>query len=233
MDEKNRPPLAPTARLNLYMDEDLNRKRLTEVGHRGIVGGLWDVIGPLQRDFLIGQGLRRDHRLLDIGCGALRGGVPLATWLDPNRYYGIDISASLIEAGYDAEVAGTPLAERLPRAHLHVTDDFEAPFGETFDMGLAVSLFTHLPADWISRALGRLTPHFAGGAPVFATVFERPASGGGDLERPDGVVTHDDRDPYHFTRDQVREATPDGWRFDWIGDWGHPRDQQMARFTRL
>ena len=42
---------------NRYMDEALTRRRLAEHGHRAVVGGMWDQIGPLQRDFLIAQGL--------------------------------------------------------------------------------------------------------------------------------------------------------------------------------
>lgn len=214
--------------MNRYMDETLMRRRIREEGHRGVVGGLWEVIGPLQRDFLIGRGMRRSDRVLDIGCGALRGGAPLAAWLAPGRYYGIDISPGLLEAGWRHEIEAAGLADRLPRDHLHATDSFEAPFGEVFDLGLAVSLFTHLPLDYLTRCLERLAPVFRPGADVYLTVFE----GQGTMERPGGVVTHDDRDPFHFTREAVRAATPEGWRMEWIGEWGHPRDQRMVRMTR-
>ena len=67
------------------------------------------------------------------------------------------------------------------------------------------------------------------GALFYATFFE----GAGDsVERPDGVVTHADRDPFHFSQPQISAATPAGWIFEWIGPWGHPRDQQMACFIR-
>eukprot|EP00929_Paragymnodinium_shiwhaense_P056529 TRINITY_DN28286_c0_g1_i2.p3 TRINITY_DN28286_c0_g1~~TRINITY_DN28286_c0_g1_i2.p3 ORF type:complete len:106 (-),score=24.72 TRINITY_DN28286_c0_g1_i2:81-398(-) len=39
------------------------------------VGAAWDTIGPLQLEFLRGQGLLPQHRLLDLACGSLRGGV--------------------------------------------------------------------------------------------------------------------------------------------------------------
>lgn len=214
--------------VNRYVDETLMRRRLIEEGHRNVVGGLWDVIGPLQRDFLIARGLRRSDRLLDIGCGALRGGAPLTAWLDPGRYYGVDISPGLIEAGWRHEIEAAGLADRLPREHLHVTDRFEAPFGVMFDRGLAVSLFTHLPLDMMTTCLERVAPVFRPGAELYLTVFE----GQGVVTRPSGVTTHDDRDPFHFTKAAVEAATPQGWRMDWIGEWGHPRDQQMVRMVR-
>ena len=42
--------------------------------HREAVGGLWDEMGRLQFDFLVAQGLQPHHKMLDIGCGSMRGG---------------------------------------------------------------------------------------------------------------------------------------------------------------
>jgi hypothetical protein len=41
--------------------------------HRRCVGGKWDEIGKLQIDFLKEQGLEKNMKFLDIGCGSLRG----------------------------------------------------------------------------------------------------------------------------------------------------------------
>lgn len=213
---------------NRYMDETLTTERLRTEGHRAIVGGLWEVIGPLQRDFLIAQGLTPDSRVLDVGCGALRGGAGLTAWLEPRRYYGIDISPALLEAGYSHEIVAQGLAEKLPREHLFATDAFEVPFGVPFDVGIAVSLFTHLPLSVFTDCLDRLHPHFVDGGRMFATVFE----GRGTVTHPSGITTHDDRDPFHFTREALEAATPEGWTYRWIGDWGHPRGQQMVELTR-
>ena len=50
--------------------------------HRNSVGGMWDEIGGLQRDFVLGEGLTPDMRLLDIGCGCLRAGVHFVRYLN-------------------------------------------------------------------------------------------------------------------------------------------------------
>jgi hypothetical protein len=60
--------------------------------HRKAVGGLWDEIGRLQFDYFVSQGLVPHHRLLDLGCGSLRGGVHFIAYLDPDRYSGVDRS---------------------------------------------------------------------------------------------------------------------------------------------
>jgi hypothetical protein len=49
----------------------LERKRKK---HRELIGGMWETIGRLQFDFMVAQGLIPSSTLLDIGCGALRGG---------------------------------------------------------------------------------------------------------------------------------------------------------------
>lgn len=213
---------------NRYMNEALTRQRLATEGHRGIVGGMWDIIGPLQRDFLIKRGLTPTDRILDVGCGALRAGVHLTDYLDPELYYGIDISEALLEAGYLHEILPTSLASKLPRSHLYATPDFETPFGVMFDFGLATSLFTHLPIEYYCRSLNSLAPAFKKGARFYATVFE----GSGTVSRIDGIVTYDDRDPFHFRQNELEAATPEGWEFEWVGEWGHPRGQMMVELTR-
>lgn len=215
--------------INRYVDEDLTRRRIETEGHRNVVGGLWDAMGALQRDFLITRGLERDHWVLDIGCGSLRAGAPLVAWLEPGRYHGIDISASLINAGYLHEIVEAGLSMRLSRDNLYVTPDFAIPFDRTFDRAIATSVFTHLTLDYLTRCLERLYPVMKPEGRFYATFFEGE---GASLSRPDGVVTHPDRDPFHFSRAQILAATPSNWTFEWIGAWDHPRHQQIACFVR-
>ena len=66
-----------------------DRDTIFRHGHRLFVGGvddfLWTRIGELQFDFLRAQGLRPNHVLFDIACGALRGGVHFINYLDAGR----------------------------------------------------------------------------------------------------------------------------------------------------
>jgi hypothetical protein len=85
--------------VNQYYERQLTPEEIAAGAHRDLVGGLWDEIGVLQFDFLRQQGLLPQHKLMDIGCGALRCGIPIIRYLDEGNYYGLDINASLIEAG--------------------------------------------------------------------------------------------------------------------------------------
>src|SRR5205807_6035012 len=67
------------------------REHVTAGHHRAIVGGAWEEIGRLQFEFLTGNGLKPHHRLLDVGCGALRGGLHFIRYLDEGNYVGVDL----------------------------------------------------------------------------------------------------------------------------------------------
>jgi hypothetical protein len=72
----------------------------------------------LQLDFMIREGLKPHHKLLDIGCGSLRGGVHFIRYLDAGNYVGIDSNIALLDAGYEIELASWGLKERMPRENL-------------------------------------------------------------------------------------------------------------------
>jgi hypothetical protein len=218
-------------------DNELSAADVAAGRHRELVGGRWEEIGSLQLEFLRNEGLRPDHRLLDVGCGCLRGGVRLAAYLAPRHYYGIDRSGELLRVGWEVELAATALQERVPREHLLRNDRFEAwRFGVAFDVAIAQSLFTHLPPAAIRRCLSELPACMAPGARFYATFFEAPTGwpAGTPIPRADGFVSYGDRDPYHYTLATMRELG-DGlpWALVPIGDWGHPRGQRMLRWIRL
>ena len=84
--------------VNTY-GRQLTEEEIRSGWHRQFVGGAWEEIGRLQFEYLRRQGLRPQHLLLDVGCGALRGGIHFVRYLEESHYCGIDINASLVEAG--------------------------------------------------------------------------------------------------------------------------------------
>src|SRR5262245_30090573 len=58
---------------------------------------LWRMKRAFQLDFLRCTGLERGQRLLDLGCGTLRGGLPLIEFLDAGHYTGIDVRAEVLD----------------------------------------------------------------------------------------------------------------------------------------
>jgi hypothetical protein len=140
-----------------YFDESSLEKAVMSGGHRHIVGGLWHEMGRLQLDFLCSQGLLPYHKIVDIGCGCLRAGVPLVRYLDAGNYFGTDISAALLRAGYEIELTNAGTTTRLPRGNLVEVGDFDFSWSPVqFDFALAQSVFTHLTIDYLRRCLIRL-----------------------------------------------------------------------------
>ena len=201
--------------------------------HRQFVGGCWEELGELQFTFLVKEGLRPEHVFLDVGCGSLRGGVHFVRYLDRCHYFGLDSNEELLDAGRREleEVGLDPGAATLVRDDAFRFDRF----GARFDLALAHSVFTHLPLNAIMRCLGELERVLVPGARFFATFF--PSAGprlGTDSFRPyPSITTHVDRDPYHYDPDVFRWAVEGSTlACELVGEWGHPRGQQMLRFTK-
>jgi SAM-dependent methyltransferase len=121
------------------------------------VGGMWEEMGKLQIDFLITKGLKSHHKLLDIGCGTLRGGRHIIKYLDSGNYYGIDISKGAIDHARTL-VNQENLNSKKPI--LIVNENMNLKFsefeGNTFDFLLAQSVFTHLPPEHIEECLAHI-----------------------------------------------------------------------------
>ena len=220
---------------NRYEDEERIIALVARGDHRGAIGGLWDEVGKLQHDYLVAQGLQPIHRLLDVGCGSLRGGVHFIAYLNSGNYWGVDLNSSLIEAGWNEELRKAKLQERQPREQLVCLKGFEfQSLNERFEFAIALSVFTHMNLNNIRRCLTRLSPVLEPGGKLFATFFE--VQTGQDPEEPiphdpGGIVTFSHRDPFHYCFEDFQHAIsglPLTVRYH--GEWGHPRDQRMLEF---
>ena len=76
----------------------LTDEQILKDQHREFVGSFWDEIGILQFEFLVKNGLKPHHQVLDLGCGALRGGVHIIKYLNKHCYTGLDANSSLLRA---------------------------------------------------------------------------------------------------------------------------------------
>ena len=210
--------------------------------HRYEVGGYWGELGKLQLDFLTSQGLEPTSRFLDVGCGTLRAGVHLADYLDPGNYYGIDIDEQLLTTGYTLELSAEQ-RQKVPRDHLRCTDRFDVDFGVQFDQAIAQSVFTHISFNDIRLCLYRVARHMKIGGKFFVTFVEAPPDFPLDgvlyQERERSSSTrgprkrYTERNPFwYWPGDLEWAASFAPWRFRYVGDWGHPRNQKMVELIR-
>jgi SAM-dependent methyltransferase len=201
--------------------------------HRGTVRGtdaFWDYLGKLQLDYLVEQGLKPEHYVLDVGCGPLRAGVHFIGYLDAGHYAGIDKRGDTLERARDIELPRYGLADK--NANLLVNGAFEfSKLGMTFDYAIAQSVFTHLPVNNIIRCLVEMAKVLNPGGRFYATIYENP--NGKQIQQSERVVSFPDRDKYHYDLDTLRcAAQGTGLTMSYHGDWGHPDNQKMVVFSR-
>ncbi|HVV35853.1 MAG TPA: class I SAM-dependent methyltransferase [Acidimicrobiales bacterium] len=205
---------------------------------RQIVGGAWEEMGQHQFNFLVEQGLQPSDWMLDVGCGALRGGVHFIRYLEPGHYCGIEREQWILDVGAE-ELADAGLTDRAPV--LLCNRDFEFDkFGRQFDVALAQSVFTHIPLNNIHRCLVRMSEALRPGGVFYATFLDNPGDPNDlspiEFPQKDGPpsVTYPDRDPfrYHvrFFEDLVNGLP---LKLEHIGDWGSPRGQSMLAFHKV
>jgi SAM-dependent methyltransferase len=212
--------------------------RLFPGGHRGAVGGMWDRHGQIQLEYLRSEGLEPQHQFLDVGCGALRGGVHFVRYLEPGHYCGLDLNPHWLAAGR-VELDRAGLSDR--GALLHQTNRFDATtFEREFDYAFAQSVFTHVPLNSILLCLHQVEKVLKPGGRFYATFFHNPEGTKTvrtlEWPQPDvaPTVSYPDRDPFHYGVDAFE------WLCDastlepsFIGDWGSPRGQSMMLFTKV
>jgi SAM-dependent methyltransferase len=182
----------------------------------------WLRVGRLQFDYLLGHGLKPGMRMLEIGCGNLRGGRLFIDYLDAGNYYGTDISPDILLAA-QGTITEFGLQRKLP--HLCLVDDLRLEFlpDECFDVVHAHSVFSHSPPPVIEECLahvGRvLTP-----AGFFDFTFDRTQGAEHQVLREDF---------YYRTETLTGLAKRYGLDARFMTDWeqtGHP--QSKIRVTR-
>jgi cyclopropane fatty-acyl-phospholipid synthase-like methyltransferase len=190
---------------------------------KSAIGGLWEEIGELQFEFLISKNLRPHHKMLDIGCGTLRGGRHFIKYLHPGNYYGIDISRKAISSA-EQLIQREGLTDRRPQ--LVVSENGNLTFvefcGQRFDYILAQSVFTHLKREHIEECFEHIASVMQGGSAFYFT-YNR----GETYEQTD---LKDFRYPFLFFESLEKQH---GFKLRHCSDeYNHPRGQLMVEVKR-
>ena len=187
------------------------------------IGGLGDEMGQRQFEFLKQHGMEPQHKMLDIGCGTLRGGMHCIEYLRSGNYYGMDISRNAISYGKKL-VESEGLAAKRP--NLAVSEEKNLKFSEykglKFDFILAQSVFSHLRPEDISECFEHIGNVMARDAKFFFTfhpgtsIRQRSEI---NFEYPRSFFTGLAKD-HRFELEDVSDA------------YDHPREQRMYICSR-
>lgn len=91
---------------------------------------------------LVSNGMTRESKVLDVGCGCLRLGKPLIELLDRNCYAGVEPCASVLHDGITEELGEAELLRKNPVFLYSPEFDF-TPLRGPFTHVLANDLFIH------------------------------------------------------------------------------------------
>ncbi len=163
-----------------------------------------------QRDFLINEcGLEKHHTFLDIGTGSLRGTRLLIPYLDKGCFYGMDITAELVEYSKQRVATDPELTDKEPTL---ICDDrfrFSKIFpGVVFDVAFAKSVFTHIYPDGVWDCLVQLRKVIADDGSFYATIFKDNSA---------GTYKGDVQIMYYNTEWLAETAEMAGWKLTEIG----------------
>jgi hypothetical protein len=125
--------------------------------------------GREQLIILLMNGLTPGSRVMDLGCGVLRGGYWLIHFLDAGRYHGIEPHAERLAIGTQVILESETLRLKQPTFDSNAAFDTDL-FGKEFDFFLAYSIWTHAPKQQIEVMLDGFVRNAGQGA-VFLASF--------------------------------------------------------------
>lgn len=140
------------------------RKRHSLVGSKR----LWKMKRDFQINYLKSAGLRPEHRLLDIGCGTLRGGIPLIEYLNAGNYCGLESRENVL-AEAKLELRDSGLENKNP-ALVHSPNLAILELSRKFDYGWAFSVLIHMNDQILDDCLKLVAAHLADGGVFYANV---------------------------------------------------------------
>jgi SAM-dependent methyltransferase len=130
-----------------------------EERRHGLVGppSVWKEKRDFQISFVRSQGLRRTDQFLDIGCGTLRGGIPIIDYLTTGRYTGIDVRTEVENEAHD-ELRKHDLTGKHPELYFGV-DPVDLNLARKFDFAWAHAVLFHLTDERLAECLAFVKRH--------------------------------------------------------------------------
>ena len=159
---------------------------------------------------LLNEGMTPESRVLDVGCGCLRGGYWLIHFLDPECYCGIEPNVDMLDAGRTILMEPDEMSRKQPRFDHNDKFDFSV-FDETFDFYVARSVWTHSARRHIRTMLDQFIDTSSDEA-VFLASYESPPLFGRGYLGDDWVgKSHESDEPgivrhrFRWIRDECNE----------------------------
>lgn len=174
-------------------------RKLMNVGSNSVFRSDFNAIGNTLFGYLVDVGgLRKDDKVLDIGCGVGRMAIPLSRFLT-GTYDGFDIVKTSIDYCQRVITARHPRFRfrHVELFNTHYTPDYVAqphefrfPYPDNcFTFVFLTSVFTHMRHQEVENYLGEIERVLAPGGRCFATFFLLNAQIDALIERGGSTLT--------------------------------------------
>jgi len=129
---------------------------------------LWKIKRDFQIHFLKSVGLKPQHYFLEIGCGTLRGAIPIIDYLEKSHYFGIEVREKVLEEG-KKELREANLVEKLPALTFaeHIST---VQLQREFDYIWAFSVLIHMMDEILKDCLSVVSRHLKKDGYFYANV---------------------------------------------------------------
>lgn len=141
-----------------------NKERALLVGP----ADLWDMKREFQINFLKEVGMKPEHKLFDMGCGVLRGGIPIIEYLDAENYTGFEVRDYVLAEG-QAELEEAGLLDKKPFLVCENTIS-DLVMVTKFDYIWAFSVLIHMTDEIVLECLNFASTHLEDDGEFFANV---------------------------------------------------------------
>jgi len=168
---------------------------------------------------LLESGLLPSHRVLDVGCGALRNGYWLVRFLDAGCYFGIEPWAKMLNAGIRYALGDELAAAKQPTFSNNTRCDFRAFEVETrFDRVFARSVITHGGPGMVRSLMSQFSELGDDGAVMLLSYWQP------DYEPDEGIAHYQAREVAageDLALDDWRFIPVMTYRFETLAGWAH------------
>lgn len=129
---------------------------------------LWKMKRDFQIKFMKNIGLKPEHYLLEVGCGTLRGGIPLIEYLENSHYFGIEVREEALNEG-KKELTDSKLEDKKPTLLLS-PDISQQTINQSFDYIWAFSVLFHMDDKILNDTLAFVSKHLSTTGTFYANV---------------------------------------------------------------
>jgi len=140
------------------------KKRHTLVGS----AYLWKLKRDFQIQFLKDAGLMPQDYLMDLGCGTLRGGIPIIAFLDEGHYYGVEIRDFVLKEA-EGELSDNALEHKQPKL-IHTERLGKMDLGVFFNVIWCFSVLIHMEDSVLEDCLDMVARHLGKDGAFYANV---------------------------------------------------------------